>query len=283
MRFRILGRLEIWDRERSVRLRGAKRQIVLSALLLARDRTVPLSRFVDAVWGTTPPATADKQIRNAVSDLRNSLAGSGVRITVADSGYIMKLGDADIDAIRFTDHVTRAQRLLDAGRMVEASAELRAGLSLWRGPVLAGLHVPALQVGVDSLNQRRLKAFEDYVDLEFSLGEHRAVVGELVEMVDEHPLNERLAGQLMLALYRSGTPARALLAYERLRETLAIELGVDPGRELRELHQRILLGDPVLNAPVTTYLTIRARIAAMERRIRELEHENALFKSASLK
>lgn len=260
MKFRILGRLEIWDGEQLIRLRGAKRQIVLSALLLARDHTVPLDRFVDAVWGTTPPATADKQIRNAVSDLRNTLAGSGGNIIMlADDGYHMMLRDADLDATRFTHHVARARRLLDTGDLVDASAELWTGLSLWRGPVLAGLHIPALQAWIDHLNQRRLGAFEDYVDLGLALGEDRALVGKLVEMVGEHPLNERLVGQLMLALYRSGTPARALSAYEKLRAALAAEFGVDPGRELRELHQRILIGDPAPDAPAITYSTSAPR------------------------
>jgi DNA-binding SARP family transcriptional activator len=241
--FRVLGPLECVIGGRPLRLGGAKRQAVLCALLLAEGRPLPLDRLIDAVWDARAPATAGKQIRNAVSDLRRLLRVAGPAITPVGDGYRLDLAGAELDLTAFTGHAARARRLRDEARPVEAVAEYRTALGLWRGPGLAGLESAMLRAQATGLDEQRLAVLDECVELELGRGEHETLVGELSTLVAQDPLRERRVAQLMVALCRSGAPARALTVYERTRRTLADELGVSPGPALRELHRRILTGD----------------------------------------
>ncbi|QXJ21115.1 winged helix-turn-helix domain-containing protein [Actinomadura graeca] len=245
-----MGPLEVWTGGERVRLSGAGQQRVLAALLLSAGHVVPLSRLVDAVWPQDPPPTAEKRVRNLVSELRRLLGDGGSDGPVAaGAGYRLDVGEDALDAAVFDRRVRRARRHAAEGEPAEAVTEFRAALNLWRGPVLAGLECPALQPQVTSWEERRTAALEEDIDLELDLGRHHSVISELTEQVAAHPLRERLAGQLMLALHRAGRRAEALRVFHDTRGTLAEELGLDPGEQLQRLHQRILASDPGLAAP----------------------------------
>lgn len=243
LEFRILGPLEIRVEEERLKLSGSKRQIVLSALLLADGTPVSLDRLIDAVWGQHAPATAAKQIRNATSDLRRIHPELGRMLARVGDGYQLHADEGQLDSRRFIRQAAKARQLLQEGDSAEALGEFRSALSLWRGPALTGLGAPALQAQVARLGELRLAVMEECVQLELAHGLHQSVVGELSVWVAEHPLRERLVAQLMLALYRSGAQARALNLYEQTRQTLRSELGVSPGPELQEIHRYILVND----------------------------------------
>ncbi|MEU5547922.1 BTAD domain-containing putative transcriptional regulator [Streptomyces sioyaensis] len=235
----------MWTDQGQFRLPGTKRQAFLSTLLLAGGMPVSLRQLIDVVWGHQAPATAAKQIRNAASDLRRGHPEIGERLALAGDGYQLKVEEGQLDARVFSRRTARARQLLQEGCTADALQEFRSALSLWRGPALAGLERDALQAQVDGLNELRLAVLEERVELELSEGHHKAILGELAIWVAENPLRERLISQLMLALYRSGSQARALTVYEKARQTLKDELGVDPGAELQEVHQYILVNGPL--------------------------------------
>ena len=162
-------------------------------------------------------------------------------------GYVLLVGDPlAVDVHRFEDLVERGR----ADNVPERAVELfEQALALWRGEALAGLDTPWAVATRALLARQRLAAELDVTDLRLQLGRHGSLVPELVERAGAHPLDERAAGQLMLALYRTGRQAEALAHYQSLRERLAAELGTDPGVQLRQLHQRILTANPVLAVP----------------------------------
>ncbi|MEU0337011.1 BTAD domain-containing putative transcriptional regulator [Streptomyces sp. NPDC006193] len=219
---------------------GRKRQTVLGALLLADGEPLSLNRLIDTVWEDRAPATAAKQIRNVASDLRGIHPEIAERLTLAGDGYRLALDGWRLDSRTFTQRVARARAHREEGRLGRALEEFRAALALWRGPALAGLESPALRAQTAVLDELRLAAMEERVDLELAQGRHESVIADLSAWVAENPLRERLVAQLMLALYRSGTQARALTVYEETRRVLRRELGVSPGAELQDLHRRIL-------------------------------------------
>jgi DNA-binding SARP family transcriptional activator len=229
--FRILGPLDVLDDDgRPVPLPAAKPRSLLVLLLLNRNRTVRTEVLVDQLWDERPPATATKTVQVYVSQLRKGL---GDRLQTRPGGYELRVGDDELDADRF-------ERLTGAG-------EYRRALELWRGPALVDVRGEAFaRSAAERLEESRLAALEDRIDADLDAGKHAALVGELEQLVEEHPLRERLHGQLMLALYRSGRQAEALDVYRRTRTLLADELGLDPSPELRELEQAILRQDDAL-------------------------------------
>jgi DNA-binding SARP family transcriptional activator len=275
MQFRILGPLEVWNDTTTISLPGEKRQVVLCMLLLADNRSVSLGRLIDAVWDQNPPVTASKQIRNAVSNLRKRLAAGGVSITLSGDGYRLEPSGVELDAIEFSRAVTHARQARDSGRPEEARGLMRAALALWRDSALVGLDIPSLRAQLDGLNQQRLTVLEECVELELAHGVTTTLIAELFAQVNEHPLQERLVGQLMRALARSGARARALSVYEQTSAVLLDEIGVRPGPELQQLYHKILAGSGVVPALSTAHLE---RVGMMERRIRQLEQENAQLK-----
>jgi DNA-binding SARP family transcriptional activator len=244
--FRILGPLEIAVGTGRLTLGRARDQKVLVALLLDANRVVPVDRLVDAVWDDNPPDTATKQIRNCVSDLRQRLAAAGAPhgvITTEPAGYVLHIEPEQLDARVFADRAAYGRRLARAGAPGDAAAALRAALEIWRGPALAGIGGRRITAAAARLDEQRLDTLEERMAAELAGGRAAELVAELVELVGEHPLRERLRGQLMLALYRSGRRADALDVYRQGRRLLVEELGLEPGAELRELEQAIITGD----------------------------------------
>ncbi|KJY25380.1 BTAD domain-containing putative transcriptional regulator, partial [Streptomyces sp. NRRL S-495] len=245
MEFAILGPLEVRTRAGNrIRLGGARQERLLAALLLNPGGAVPVPRLVDAVWEDRPPATADRQVRNLAGLLRRAFRKAdptGPPVLLTDGrGYRIPLDDHGLDSRLFADTVARSRRTAAAGQQSAAAAGLRQALSLWRGPVLDGLEGQLIDAGAVPLDELRLTAWEDCLDLDAALGRHRASIPELTGLVADHPLRERFVGQLMRALHASGRTADALTVHRRFTGRLAEELGLDPSPELRRLHLALL-------------------------------------------
>ena len=251
LEFRILGPFEVVEQQRPVLLGGPKQRALLAILLLRRGEAVSSDRLIDQLWGERPPATAAKTLQGYVSHLRKAL-GNEVLLT-RGGGYLLVASPGQVDAERFEALVADARHALADGDAAGARELLDSALGLWRGEPLADLaYEPFAQGEVARLKEARLAVLEDRIDADLALGHHRGLVGELEALVGVHPHSERLLGQLMLGLYRSGRQADALDAYRRGRQALDDELGLEPGPQLRALEQRILTHDPALDAPTPT-------------------------------
>jgi DNA-binding SARP family transcriptional activator/tetratricopeptide (TPR) repeat protein len=246
--FRILGPTEVWIGDRQLALTAAKQRALLATILLDAGRPVPVSRLMDAIWGDDQPASAGAVIQTYVSSLRRLLhrAGAPETIVTHPSGYLIRVGPEQLDLLRFEGLVADGRAAADNGRDHEAAEALRAALAQWRGPALDGHDTPLMRGEALRLDEMRLVALEERIAADLRLGRLEPLVGELVGLVTSHPLRERLRGQLMLTLYRLGRQADALQVYQDGRQRLVDELGIDPGPELRQLHQRILVADPDL-------------------------------------
>jgi DNA-binding SARP family transcriptional activator len=181
-------------------------------------------------------------VQITISALRRML-GDAVIVT-QPPGYVIQVPAESIDLARFEKLTASGAGAAAEGRLPEAVHDLRAALALWSGSALEGVPSDAVQGVAARLNERRVSAYQDCLELELQLGRHREIVGDLTELVAAHPLNERLRGQLMLALYRSGRQADALEAFRAGRQVFQEELGLDPPPELRQLEQAMLTRDP---------------------------------------
>lgn len=234
MEIRLLGVVEVTVENRLVPLSAAKQRAVLAMLALAANTPVSIDRIIEGLWGEHAPASAQKLVQQYVSQLRKVLAGGTAEIVTRGRGYELRVPADCVDALRFE-------------RMVEHGAA-RDALALWRGPPLDDLaDEPFAAAEIRRLEELRLRAHELAIDGALAAGDPGAVIAELEQLVDEHPLRERLRAQLMLALYRSGRQAKALDVYSDARTALVEELGIEPSRELRVLQQRILAQDAALD------------------------------------
>ena len=235
MEFRILGPLEVISDGQALDLGGAKQRALLAVLLLNPNEVVSRDRLIDALWEENPPDTAQKALQVHVSRLRRLLGGD--RIVTRAPGYAIRVDQDELDAERF-------ERLVGEG----GGRQLAEALALWRGPPLDDVaHTRFARQEIGRLEERRLAVLEERIDGDLALGRQADLIAELESLVAEHPLRERFRAQLMLALYRAGRQAEALDVHVAGRRALVDELGVEPGRELRELHQRILNQDPALD------------------------------------
>jgi predicted ATPase/DNA-binding SARP family transcriptional activator len=254
VQFRLLGPLEVVDGDRPVALGGTKQRALLADLLIHANRVVPAGRLIDDLWEEDPPATAANVLQTMVGQLRRALeperspgAASRVLEFVAP-GYRLRVGPGDLDVHRFASLLTEGRELLRSDPSA-AAERLRRALALWRGPALADVAAePFARAEAARLEERRLVAIEERVEADLALGGHAESVAELEALVEMHPLRERLCGQLMLALYRSGRQAEASGVFHRTRERLADDLGMEPGPELQRLFTQILKQDPELAA-----------------------------------
>jgi DNA-binding SARP family transcriptional activator/Tfp pilus assembly protein PilF len=234
VRYRILGPLSVTVAGQSVAVTAGRDRIVLAMLLLNPNRIVGAGELVDALWSGAPPVTARGQLQSCISRLRRILP-AGVILTDR-AGYGIRVGPDELDAEVFTTAVDKAR----AGGDREA---YRTALALRRGPACAELDAPAVRQAAAVLDERYALAVEDWADLELAAGRERELAGELAAMVERFPLRERLRGQLMLALARSGRQADALAEFRRARGLLADDLGIEPGEELQDRHREILNGE----------------------------------------
>ena len=254
---------------RAVSIERGRQRSLLGCLLLRANEVVAQDRLVDALWGESPPATAVTALHGYVSRLRRLLGAD--RLETRPPGYLLRVAPEELDLHRFRELVAQ-------DRYGEA-------LALWRGPALADLAFEDFaQSEIARLEELRLSALEGRFAHELAAGRHAELVGELAAAVRVHPLRERLAGQLMLALYRSGRQADALAAYGDARATLVEELGLEPGEELGALQRRILVHDPALDLVADgRRTTLPASLTSFVGRRRELEQVRALVTRPSVR
>ncbi|MET7863777.1 AfsR/SARP family transcriptional regulator [Micromonospora taraxaci] len=255
LRFEILGPQRAWYADREIDLGPGKQRAVLAVLLLAPGRPVSTGQIIEAVWPEDPPANGPNVVQKYVAGLRRVLEPDrsprtpGQVLSLTDAGYLLRVDPEAVDAIRFERGVQAARRHASE-RPEEALAELTDALARWHGEPFTGFSGGVFEAARHRLVELRAVALETRAELELDSGRHRETVGELVELVAEFPVRERLRHQYMLALYRSGRQAEALAAYRDIDNLLREEHGIGPGEALRELHARILRADPTLTAGV---------------------------------
>lgn len=246
---RILGPLEVTVDDAVVELSGKERALLV-LLAAEANRVVGTEALAEDLWDGSPPDSLATSLRVYVSRVRKALsaAGADALIVTKSPGYALEVEDQAIDARRFEALVDEAQNRASDGAAEEAAELLREALGLWRGPAMAEV-VGAPRAGpeVTRLEELRLSVLESWVAAELSLGNHSAMVGELRSLVKSHPLRERMWGQLMLALYRSGRQTEALRAFQELRDVLADEVGLEPSPDLVRLESAILAQDEILD------------------------------------
>ncbi len=239
----VLGEAEVRLHGRPLPLGHARQRSVLVALAVEAGSVVSVDALVDRVWGERPPSRARSALSTYLTHLRRALAPAEVAITRRGTGYLLDTTPDTVDLHRFRRLPVRAREQREAR---EALALVEDALALWRGEPLAELDSPWARAVRERLHRERAAAEADRVDWALACGRHHGVLPELTARADAEPLDERVVGQLMLALYRSGRQADALTRYQRTRHHLTEQLGADPGPALRDLYQRILVADPGL-------------------------------------
>jgi DNA-binding SARP family transcriptional activator len=245
--FRLFGHLEVAGAKPG-ELGGPKQRALLAYLLLHGGEVVATDRLVDAVWGERPPPTAVAIVHSYVRKLRAALADSPAELVTRAPGYVLELGQEELDLEVFERLAVEGQEALARGDPERARRRLVDALALWRGEPLGDLSdegfVARERARLDELG---LEARLDRIDAELALGRGGSVA-ELEGLVAEHPFHERARRLLMLALYRSGRQADALAAYRETRRVFADELGLEPSNELRALEHAMLRHDATLEA-----------------------------------
>jgi DNA-binding SARP family transcriptional activator/tetratricopeptide (TPR) repeat protein len=247
MEFAVLGPVAIRVAGQPVAAGYARQRAVLAVLLLELGQVVPPELLIDRVWGEDPPESVRNVLYGNIARLKSVLArapDAGVSLLRRPGGYQLQADPRQVDLYRFRALVAEAGG--PTGDDARAARSLRSALRLWQGPALAGLASPWLEAMRHSLEMERAAAGLDLTDIRLRLGEHGALAAELAGQAAERPGDERLTGQLMLALYRDGKPGEALAAYQQARQLLVAHLGAEPGPQLQRLHEQILAADPAL-------------------------------------
>jgi SARP family transcriptional regulator, regulator of embCAB operon len=252
LRYEILGPLRIVDDNGPHSIAAKKMQAALALMLILHDQVVSTERLIYEIWRDRPPRRSMAGIHVYVSHLRKLLArpsdqaecGNRNRIVTTSSGYMLRLGCDAVDFEDFRAGVEAGKEHYRAHRHQEAMASFDDALRLWRGTVLDEIREgPVVNGFVVRHEEMRLECIELLLSSALSLGKHREIVGYLYSLVQDHPLHEDFYQKLMFALYRSGRRADALRVYQSARDTLRSELGLEPSRPLRQLHQKILVAD----------------------------------------
>jgi ABC-type transport system substrate-binding protein/DNA-binding SARP family transcriptional activator/streptogramin lyase len=267
--FRILGPLEVRADGLPVPIGGPRQRALLALLLLNADRAVSRDQLIDELVADGASENVDHVLNVQISRLRKTLAAhpdGAERIIVNPPGYLLHVRAGELDLHRFEGLVADGRRALEAGEVERAAETFRAAEALWRGRPLADLEFePFAKLEIERLEELRLAVVEERIDVELDLGRHARLVPELERLVAEHPLRERLRGQQMLALYRSGRQVAALETFRAARTLLSDELGLDPSPQLRELERAILRHQDV-NGPESASHAPAAATAPAERR-----------------
>ena len=247
MKFSVLGPLEIHARDRQLDTGPPQQCVVLAALAVDAGRLVPVEVLIDRVWGPQPPVRARRTLHTYISRIRRLLIesadptdGSATLVRRA-SGYLLQLDHGQVDLHTFRQLVNQTRD--PACPEPDQARLLHEALALWRGEPLAGLTGDWVGRVRQSWQQQRLDAALAWATVELRAGDPHLVVDLLTDLVDEHPVAEPLVAALMRAMCGSGRTAQALYLYARTRQRLADDLGVDPGPELRTVHQLALRGE----------------------------------------
>ena len=251
----VLGPVEVRNHGEPVPIGGPKQRAILALLTADAGHPVSLERLVDDVYGEEATEGARRSVRTFISMIRREL---GDVVQKQGAGYALVVDADAVDASRFEDQVRSAIPMVDTEPEI-AAASLRDALAMWRGHPYADIDSRSLlQPEITRLSDLRLAALEARIDADLVLGRHRELTGELEALIVEHPIRERLRGQHMLALYRSGRQTEALRAFERTRSYLADEIGIAPSPDLSRLEQQILEQDTALDLPAAASVTQRA-------------------------
>ena len=246
VQLRVLGPVDVRADGRPLLLGGAKQRAVLAMLGLEANRTVSADHLIEGLWGEHPPVSAAKMLQNYVWRLRGLLGeDAGAEIVTRGRDYELDIDPDSVDVCRVDSLLREATRAAEAGEPIDAARE---ALALWRGPALSDVaDQPFAAAAIRRLDGLRLDAAELAIDADLAAGRHHEVAGEIGALVAEDPLRERFHAQRMLALYRCGRQAEALETYLGARRTLVEEIGVEPGPELRGLHDAMLRQDRSLD------------------------------------
>ena len=246
LKFGILGPVELTDGEQRLPVGGPRQVALLAFLLLHANRAVSADQLIDALWGEEA-GRAVKRLQMSVARLRKTLNTNGSNdpaLKTVSGGYLLAVAPGELDADVFEARMEDGRRALDEGEAMRAAEVLREALGLWRGPALAEVaYEEFAQAEIRRLDELRLAALEARVEADLQLGRHAQVIGELEALVARQPAREQLVGQLMIALYRCGRQTEALEAYSRARQALVGEIGLEPGPQLRHLHEAVLRQD----------------------------------------
>jgi SARP family transcriptional regulator, regulator of embCAB operon len=244
--FGVLGPLEMTVDGAPVPLGTPKQRAVLAVLVMNRSRPVGIDSLITAAWEQWPPPEARASLHSYISNLRRLLGDSRSMLVNAPPGYRLAVGDTDCDIGRFILEKTAGVQAAAAGHFEEASRHLTTALAEWRGPVLEDLRDFEFVEGfATALTEDKVVANTARAEVEIACGRGYAVIGELESLTVEHPYREPLWAQLIIAYYLADRQSEALEAYQRLKTTLADDLGIDPGPTLRALHERILRQEPL--------------------------------------
>jgi YVTN family beta-propeller protein len=263
---RILGRLEATVDDRRVEFPSQRERAVLGVLLLHAGEVVSVDALIDGVWGEAPRRNARHLVHEYVSRLRTGLDGAAL-ITTRAPGYVVERDACELDVARFAELTRAARGALEANEPEQALASFEEALALWRGDVLCDLELEGdARVSAARLDDERRAVQSERIELALALGRHHQLIPELERAVAAEPLDERLRGQLMLALYRDGRQADALARYRDGRRALVEQVGIEPGAELRALEQAILRQDPALALPPADEGSVSADATSTEPR-----------------
>jgi DNA-binding SARP family transcriptional activator len=269
----LLGPVEISASGRPVHVPQPLQRALLALLALSANRVVPAQILIDGLWAEEPSRARERNLHAHVSQLRKLLRelepdAASSRVTTRIPGYQLTLDAVELDLAQFTALAARGRREARDGQPVQAEAAFGQALALWRGHALADVAALSGRLANQAayLQEQRLAVYEDRAEAGLAAGRHVELTVELAALVEQHPLRERLRGQLMRALYQSGRQAEALARYQEGRMVLRAELGVNPGQELQDLHRRILRADPALAPPAVSRTLADTALAPPRRR-----------------
>ncbi|MFI9382383.1 BTAD domain-containing putative transcriptional regulator [Kutzneria sp. NPDC052558] len=263
LRAKLLGPVRLWAGTREVTLGSPLPRAVIAMLAMRTSTVVSREELIDGVWGENPPATVEGSLYTYVSSLRKALEpdrgrrdSSGL-LASEGAGYRLQLAPDNLDVVRFDRLRQRSENQLAGGDPAGALRSVDEALSLWQGEALSGVTGPYALAQRSRLAELRVVARELRSEAALATGQHTTAVADIAALVHEYPIRERPRSLLMLALYRCGRQAEALAAFRDARQVLIDELGVEPGRELQELHERILANDPSLQLDDAPAISVR--------------------------
>lgn len=272
----VLGTFEVTIDGHSIVPRANKPRQVLALLVLHAPRAVSVDALIDELWGGLPPRSAlttlqtyIMQVRRCIDDVAEAVGDSGgTAVSAKDvlltsyAGYRLAIEPHQVDINVFRSSLTTGVHALEAGRPEQAADLLGRVLAGWHGDALTGVeHGRRLAAESVRIQDDALTALLARNDAQLMLRRHQMLVGELAMLADEHPLDERIHRQYMVACYRSGQPHRALGAFAALRRTLIDELGLEPSARTRTVHQQILASDPRMDEPTPVAVAATAALA----------------------
>jgi SARP family transcriptional regulator, regulator of embCAB operon len=274
MEFRILGPLQISQDGRSATPSAQQPRRLIALLLVHANHVVPVTSLMSELWGGGPQCGSHlttlhtyvvhlRKLLAAASGLPAARVASDILVTQG-RGYLLRAQPGEVDLDRFSRLLKQGTAALSAGASEEASGVLQEALDQWSGMPLADVRPGRmLEVEIERMAELRLHAMEIRIEADLNLSRHRELLADLVRLAAEHPYQENIHAQLMVALYRCGRRHDALEAYRLLRRDLVEELGLEPSPKMRQLQQAILAADPALDGPLAGRGVLLDRLSAV--------------------